>query len=1015
MHSDTTPQMVQRIRLTAGQIFSRLLPETLPLQADFRHCPEPVPFAGRLSGNYKPIAEGTSWGSGSDSAWFHLRGNIPEAWAGSPVIAWLDIGTEGLVHRPDGTALQGISAGSVFDNTVWRGNRSFVHLLDSCRGGETIDLWLEGACLSHPGEEVFDEPVPMPQPVKGFPNGLVNRLRLARFDQRIWDLWMDVDVLLSLYRGLSNSPRRSKVLAALDRACSAFHREGPAAARTELAAVLAQPANASDLEVTAIGHAHLDTAWLWRLRDGRRKFVRTCTNQLRLMERYPEHVFGASSALHYRWLAEDQPLLLERIRSRMATGHWEVLGAMWVEPDCNMPCGESYIRQCLYGRRAFKEMLGVAPDHAWLPDVFGFNGNIPQILAHCGVDGLFTQKLSWGEPDRLPCQSFVWEGIDGTGIPVHFPPEDAYSVNLDPESLIKGQNRYTERDRLDAMLSMFGCGDGGGGPTEKHLERARRIRNLEGCPKVRLGTASSFLEILRRERRKLPVWRGELYVEAHRGTLTTQARIKAANRRCEQALLGFEILCSIEGPSACPQNQLDSWWEETLLLQFHDILPGTAIAEVNHETHMAHDRILNEINRAAQDFATRNFPTQSDSILLFNSLSTPWQGVLPLPWPVSTDDGTALNSQQDGEKAVTSVNIPPLSFLSLRRSGKAVESKPLSESVLENEWVRYEFNTAGLLLRGFDKRHGRELIPAERPANALVLYHDHAPQWDAWDIHPTYVNEAIPGAVSLSFAGGNSGPVKQRLVFSGQAGTSPIRQEISLAANSALLEIHTTVDWREEHRMLRVEFPLLVQADQAGFDIPFGTMRRGTHRNTSWDEAKFEVLAHRFVDLSEPDFGIALLNDGKYGHSAHRDVLAITLLRSPVFPDAGADRHTHTFTYALLPHGGLTCDPALLQAAAALNRAPLLWRDRGIPARQVPVRLESNTVQLESITRSEEGTDWIVRVAEHTGRHGRGTLHGKGVFTPCNAEGKAIGPASSAPLQLDLRPLGIASWRFSGI
>jgi len=496
MFKETEALQLRRIAMVARQLGTQVLTETLPLTARYWRCGAPVAFTDRLAGAYLPIAEGELWGDGWDNAWFHLQGTAPAAWAGRTVLAWLDINTEGLLFLPDGTPWEGISAGSVFDTTSWRATRPFIPLFAPCQGGETVEFWLEGACMGHPGPESYAEPLASMNGLSeaGFPHGVVKRMRLAVRDDDAWTLYLDFEVLRSLSAGLSVGPRRAKVLHALMEACAHLGRCAGdfAGARGCLTEVLSRPAHASDIRVAAVGHAHLDTAWLWPLHDGRRKTARTFANQLRLLERYDDYVFGASSAQHYAWMEASYPALFAQVKSRIAEGRWEVLGGMWVEADCNMPSGESLIRQFLYGKAYFQRAFARDIDTLWLPDVFGYSGNLPQIMRICGAQSFATQKLSWGEYTTFPHQSFRWRGIDGSEVVTHFPPENNYCSNLEPSELIAGQNRYAQADVLDEMLSLFGYGDGGGGPIDLHLERARRCVDLEGCPPVQLGRADDF-------------------------------------------------------------------------------------------------------------------------------------------------------------------------------------------------------------------------------------------------------------------------------------------------------------------------------------------------------------------------------------------------------------------------------------------------------------------------------------------------------------------------------------------
>ena len=1029
MFKETEALQLRRIEMTARQVGTRILAETTPLQASYWRCGGPVAFAERLMGDYLPIHEGDAWGDGWKSAWFHLRGTAPAAWAGHTVLAWLDINTEGLLFLPDGTPWEGISAGSVFDTTAWRATRPFIPLFAPCRGGESVEFWLEGACMGHPGTESYAEPLASLNGLTeaGFPHGVVKRLRLARRDDEAWALYLDFEVLRSLLGGLAAGPRRAKVLHALMEACAHLGRCAGdfAGARGCLAGVLAQPAHASDIRVAAVGHAHLDTAWLWPLHDGRRKCARTFANQLRLLERYDDYVFGASSAQHYAWMEAYYPSLFTQMQARIAEGRWEVLGGMWVEADCNLPSGESLIRQFLYGKAYFQRAFGRDVETLWLPDVFGYSGNLPQIMRICGAQAFATQKLSWGEYTKFPHQSFRWRGIDGSEVVTHFPPENNYCSNLEPSELIAGQNRFAQADVLDEMLSLFGYGDGGGGPIDLHLERARRCANLEGCPPVRPGRADDFFARLLAQRDALPCWEGELYVENHRGTLTTQSFIKAANRRMEQTLQTLDWLWSCAPRAAYPQSELNALWQRLLTLQFHDIIPGSSIAQVYAEARADFDDMFGKCRALCNDFAANNAPVVEDSLLIANSLPVPFHGVVTLPpafhvQALHAACGYPVSLQCEGEETVALLTLPPQSFtVYYAVKDPAPAPTPLGEpGVLENALIRYSFADDGALVSIYDKEVRREVLPAGARANILTLYHDQAPEWDAWNVEDYYEQEQIAEARLERLTPLASGSVRQGMSLELTVGQSLITQRLYLRADSKRLDCATEVDWRETHAMLRVAFPLDVHCDSAACDIQYGYLRRPTHRNTIHDAAHFEVVAHQYADLSDGGYGVALLNDGKYGHKVYGNTLDLALLRSPLFPDPGADQGRQCFTYALLPHlGGLT-ESTVQAEAASLNRPPTLWAGRGLPMLSVPVRLNAQHATLEVLKRPQAGEGWIVRVVERAGQAGVGTLCFPAPMrvTPTDALERALGEAGAPVIKynVSLRGFEIQTYRIEG-
>lgn len=966
-------------------------------------------FAQKPTTGYEPIREGQEWGSSWSTAWFRLKGQVPAAWAGKEVVLWAEINGEGLVYDAAGKALQGITSGSVFG--PWT-SRPFMPLFKTARGGEAVDLWLEGAANHLFGvAEVGDPTLQNGKPLVC----TVVQLRLCAIDRTVWGLRHDMEILLDLYRTLPEaSVRRARILRALTLACEVLGRDGAAfaAAREQLKEVLAKPANASDLKVCAVGHAHIDTAWLWPLGESVRKTARTYASQLKLIEDYPGYVFGASAAQHYAWMKESYPDIYARVKAAVKAGTWEVQGGMWVEADCNITGGESLVRQFVHGKNFFKDEFGVDVDNLWIPDVFGYSASLPQMMAKCGITTFLTQKISWNQFNEFPFNTFWWQGIDGSKVLTHFPPENNYNGEVLPSWLIKAQERFKEKDIVDGLMSLFGIGDGGGGPRPEHLERGARLKDLEGCPPVRYGTAREFFGELRGKQDLLKTWVGELYLELHRGTLTTQAYVKKCNRKLEHRLRELEMLWSSQLPGY-PLAAFDAIWKEVLTLQFHDIIPGSSIRKVYEETNAAHDRLLAACDGLQADFA-KALPAAAGSVALFNSLSTAYVGAVVLPASFAgktavAADGTAIPTQVEDGATVARVSIPAQAWLTLK-PGAAQAAKPAANAlVLENELVRYAFASDGTVISAVDKQLGAELLSA--PGNRVTLYHDRPNFWDAWDIDKFYKEERIAD-VAFAVEALGSGPVRSRLRLSGKIGSSTITQIVSLEPGSRRLDFRTEVDWRESHRMLRVSFPAAVHAERAACEIQYGHLFRATHQNTSWDMAKFEVPAHRWVDISAADRGVALLNDCKYGYSVHGNVLDLNLLRSPTSPDPTADIGRHTFTYSLLAHAGDLHAGGVIAEAGLLNQPPVAFADRAAPAAPAPVAISGDQgVELAVVKRAEKSAQIVIRLAETRGRHSTATvrLAKPGKLVACDIMEWNDGPATQpgSEHQVSLAPFEI--------
>jgi alpha-mannosidase len=1012
----------QRVKNLHTRLGPRLLPESIPLLAEHFVTDEPVPFESRLEHAYAPIQEGESWGTSWQCAWFKLTGTVPAEWAGKEVIADLDVGGEGLVFLPDGKVLQGITDGSLFFGMG--SSRPWVRLFDAAEGGEEVELWLDGACNeifgitpeSWHGCHYTDEHLGEPEAL-GHKDSSVVRIRLAIFDRQLWELHRDLSVLISLYDSLpKESVRRAKILKAMTdcTACVARDENDFEGARKLLNDVMASPANASAIPVRAVGHAHIDTAWLWPLRESIRKCGRTFSTQLRLIEQYPGYVFGASAAQHYQYTKDYYPELYERIKKAVADGSWEVQGGMWVESDTNIPSGESLVRQFLHGKNFFRDEFGLDINNLWIPDVFGYSAALPQIMIQAGVDTFLTQKLSWCQFNTFPHNTFMWEGIDGSQILTHFPPENTYNSHLTPDSLNAAQGRFVEKAFINEIMSLFGIGDGGGGPRDEMIENGIRQKNLEGAPPVTFGKASDFFDELQTHKNELKTWVGELYFELHRGTLTSQARVKRCNRLLEKRLRELEMLWASHRLDHYPLAEFDAIWKTVLLHQFHDIIPGSSINRVYKETHENYDAALSECDALVERYCAEALRPSDDTLTLFNSLSMTYVGVVTLPegWEAATE----VPTQKEPGGASAYVEIPALSHLELTRSQAAgAESTSDGDLVLENERIRYEFESDGTLSRIFDKEAGREVI-VTGAGNVLSLYHDRPASWDAWDVDRFYRDEFIQHPEIDRIEKTVSGPVRNGIRIESRVGCSKLTQDVFLVAGSKRLDFETEVDWKERHRILRVGFDVDVRSEQATYDIQFGYLQRPTHVNTSWDMARFEVPAHHYADLSDHDYGVALLNDCKYAYDVDGSKIELTLLRAPTWPDPEADQGIHCFTYSLLPHTGNHAESDVQIHAQHLNSAPVCFEGFAWGDAQVPLRMDSDTVRVEALKKAEKEDLHVIRLVERGGRHGKATLTpqgGAGELIETNVlewtEAEAI--PFSGPVELDFKPFQIRTFK----
>ncbi|CAN5779896.1 glycoside hydrolase family 38 C-terminal domain-containing protein [soil metagenome] len=741
------------------------------------------------------------------------------------------------------------------------------------------------------------------------------------------------------------------------------------------------------------GHAHLDLAWLWPVAETRRKARRTFASVLGLMDRYEDFVFNQSSAQLYRWIEDDDPALFGRIQERVKEGRWEPVGGSWVEPDCQIPSGESFVRQLFYGQRYFRDRFGLRSTVAWFPDTFGYSPGIPQLLRGAGLSGFFTYKLNWNETNDFPHDLFVWEGIDGTRVLTHTfeNPGTDYNGDIAPRDVLGTWSNFGGKRYHNESLFSFGWGDGGGGPSEEMLENFARLRDFPAMPRLRMARVDSFFAALPED--AVPRWVGELYLELHRGTLTSQARVKKLNREAEHRLQEAEAFATLAAQrgAAYPKEELERLWKTVLLNQFHDILPGSSISEVYQDTHC---ELENAVAAAAElrdhallELAGDSSGPASGAIVANAALHPrPLTAVLPGTGvrAVVAPDGEPLPTQSIAGGLLVHAPgrmVPALGWMSvdLQDESPAYAPGPETSGVrvdgtsIENEFLRVEIGADGSLRGVYDKVAEREVL--EGRGNLLFAYADKPPNWDAWDVEAGYEDEGeeVPGAESVEVV--ERGPLRAAVRVERRFRGSRISQTYLLLAGSRRLDFETRVEWHERQVLLRALFPVSVRSHEATFETMYGVVKRPTHRNTSWDEARFEVCAHRFADLAEPGYGVALLNDGKYGHSARDNVLGISLLRGPLYPDPLADEGEHSFTYSLFPHPGDWTEVGVTSEALALN-SPLVARTGGAePAEYGLLETDGLELALGSLKMAEEGEGVMLRLYEPHGARGECTLH----------------------------------------
>jgi alpha-mannosidase len=741
--------------------------ERCPVEVSALSVSDPISYDDAVAGEYQPLAVGDAWGRPWSTTWLRLLGHVPAAWRGDNVALVLDLG---------GVAPTGFTCEAL----VWKKGRPWRGVSPSHRSlpvkGDFVDLLVEA--VANPTAPCSGpDRAPSMLALRDSPEPLfvLRQADLVRRDELVRQLELDFRVLLELALALApDEPRSLEILAALNRCANRLDprdiSSSARSARGELAGALGSSAAPSAPLVTAVGHAHIDTAWLWPLRETRRKCARTFANVLALMEEQPEFRFAASQALHYQWMKDSYPDLFRRIREAVAAGRWEPVGGMWVEPDCNLPAGESLVRQLLYGTRFFQREFGCASEVAFLPDVFGYSAALPQLFRQAGMSYFVTQKLSWNQFNKPPHHSFWWEGLDGSRVLAHFPPADTYNGSFKVGEVLRGVRSYRDSGRTRHSLYLFGHGDGGGGPEADMLEVASRLADLDGSPRVRPGTTAQFCEAVAGDGDAFAVWSGELYFERHRGTYTTQARTKRLNRKSEQALREAELWCTAAAAleaSEYPGEELEATWKSLLVNQFHDILPGSSIDWVYRDAERSLADALATADRLAGEAAERlTGDLEEDRFTVFNCTGHPRTEV------VSVDDHLQL------------VDVPACGWKVFKGISTQSGDVSVSDGVLENDLLRVTWGRNGLLTSIWDKQFEREVLAGE--GNLLQLHDDYPLDWDAWDIDLPYRESVFDLRDSCEIsveAHGLVGGARFRRAF----GSSLVEQRMVLSAGARVL------------------------------------------------------------------------------------------------------------------------------------------------------------------------------------------------------------------------------------
>ena len=963
--------VVGRIQTLCELVGKAVYPATAPVIA--LECAGPVDriaLAEAKGLKYRSVALGESLGPTFATFWFRLTIRIPEDWSGCRVdLAW-NSNSEALLWIND-RSIQGFNPG-----------RDTARLIGEAVGGEELTAYVEVACNHLLGADgVPGLPWPAPSPRSSH---WLETCEIRSFDPLAWNLYHDLRVLTELVADrlpvqesrAINPGNKPLVRPALDPAwagqllydlnavCNALDLDDRATwdeARKQLSHLLAVSNGDVCHELSAIGHAHIDTAWLWPIAETYRKTVRTFSSAVRHMDDYPEFLFACSQAYQYECIERQNPELFQRIQEKANAGQWIPVGGTYIEPDCNLPSGESLCRQFLFGQRYFESRFGRRCTEFWNPDVFGYAGQLPQIMRLAGIDKFLTQKLSWNRFTSPQHHTFYWESPDGSRVLTHFPPADTYNGTCEIEELRYHAANYKNSDRGRDAYYLFGHGDGGGGPTREMIETLRRTKDLLGVPRSQQRPPRQFFERLEANTRSIPTMVGELYLELHRATYTSQAMMKRGLRKSERLLHDIELLGAVaqtESQATYPKERIDQLWKKLLVNQFHDILPGSSIAEVHEQARGDFASIL-EFGQAIRDELLEQLGSdgsEANELLPLNSTSFARREVVELP-----DRGLLLvDAPAVGFGNLVQDNAPNAAVTVELRDGRLH---------LENGLITATLSESGEVLELVDAQSGQQMLAA--PGNKLVLHDDHTSLWDAWDVEPSILETGRDCESANKCHIHLPGPLRAEVVFHRSIGNgSSMTQTVRLDADSKRLEFHCQVDWQEKHKLLKVVFPTTVRSELATFEMPFGYAERPTHCNTAADAAQFEVPGHRWADLSEPRYGLALLTDCKYGFSVSRGELSLSLLRAPTYPDEHCDVGKHEFSYAVVPHTGDWRTGGVVAEATAFNQ-PLLWalRPTGDVGKSI-FEIDADLV-LDTVKPAESGEGIILRLYDPYGQRGR--------------------------------------------
>eukprot|EP00066_Takifugu_rubripes_P004327 XP_003967613.1 PREDICTED: alpha-mannosidase 2C1 isoform X1 [Takifugu rubripes] len=957
-------KFISSIYFTDCNLRGRLYGESCPLESISSFLSSKrIPFTEASKQTFVPYKLGSTFGPTWWTCWFKLLVKVPEDWRGKEVHLLWESDGETMVWR-DEQPVQGLCT---------EGEKT-SYILSECLKDEephSITVYMEVACnqLFGAGQGSM---ISAPDPNRMFS---VKKAELVVFNRGVQELLTDFETLTDIVKELGEGEQRGyQALFTVNEMVNLCDPSDPSSfskAHTLAQTFFSQPNGESQHTIHAMGHCHIDSAWLWPYEETIRKCGRSWVTVIQLLEKNPDFVFVCSQAQQFHWVKSWYPGLYSRIKHFVKKGRFVPVGGTWVEMDGNLPSGESMVRQFLEGQRFFNQEFGIYCNEFWLPDTFGYSAQLPQVMQGCGISSFMTQKLSWNLVNTFPHNTFFWEGIDGSKVLTHFPPGDSYEMNGKVSDLVKTVRNNRDKGRVNHGALLFGFGDGGGGPSQLMLDRIRRLQDTDGLPRVQMSSPDKFFSHLRADTSLLCTWTGELFLELHNGTYTTEAKIKLGNRQSEILLHDVEIASSLalcrDKTFQYPVEILQKLWRLLLLNQFHDVLPGSCIEMVVDDALAYYEEICSDGAALLRD-ACGVMVTKGSSAGVFNSL--PWERL------------EVIQTQEGANKpSLALVKVPSIGYSPVKDTQPVT---PVSVTVqndgtilMENGILRTIVNKNGTLASLYLISANREAISDGCQGNQLVIFDDVPLYWDAWDVmdyhlqtrksvlevvQPAHVvtSEKLRGIISFTLRISDK---------------STVTQEIIMDAMCPHLKFSTQVKWAESHKFLKVEFPVKVHSSNATYEIQFGHVQRPTHRNTSWDWARFEVWGHKWADLSEHNFGVALLNDCKYGYSVYKNTMTLSLLRAPKAPDANADMGTHHFSYAVLPHAGTFQEASVIQHAYNINFPLRSIRCNPDTAPWSAFSVSSPAVILETIKQAEDKKGaFVVRLFESHGSSLTATL-----------------------------------------